>query len=175
MLWILSNAPHIDRINFYNELLARGALGFYSGTGVEPRGHDVHWLHMQQIRSSLYRLLILAISISPLFAQTPATPKVTSVMATLTVKPGITQDQIMKVLPAEVRDTVQLYLDGKIQQWYARGDGKGIVFFLDCRTVDEAKAILESLPLAKENLASFEYMPLGPLAPLRLLIAPPNR
>ena len=114
-------------------------------------------------------------AVTSLFAQSPATPKVTHVMATLTVKPGITREQIMTVMQTEVRDTVGLYLDGKIQQWWARGDGKGVVFLLDCKTVDEAKAILEALPLAKENFASFEYMPLGPLSPLRLLLAAPAR
>jgi hypothetical protein len=119
------------------------------------------------------RILLSAIAAVSLFAQTPAAPKVTHVLATLTVKPGVARDQIMKVMPTEVRETVALYLDGKIQQWYARGDGKGVVFLLDCKTVDEAKAILETLPLVKENFASFEYMPLGPLTPLRLLLAPP--
>jgi hypothetical protein len=118
---------------------------------------------------------ILVIAATSLFAQPPAAPKVTQVLATLTVKQGITRDQILKVMQTEVRDTVRLYLDGKIQQWYARGDGKGVVLLLDCKTVDEAKAILEVLPLVKENLASFDYMPLGPLAPLRLLLAPPTQ
>ncbi len=99
--------------------------------------------------------------------------KVTQVLATLTVKEGVTRDQIMKVMQTEVRDTVKLYLDGKIQQWYARGDGKGVVFLLDCKTVDEAKALMDTLPLSKNNFATFEYMPLGPLTPLRLLLAPP--
>ena len=44
------------------------------------------------------------------------------------------------------------------------------MFILDCKTTEEAKAILEKLPLIKGNFASFEYMPLGPLTPLRLLI-----
>jgi hypothetical protein len=123
--------------------------------------------------NSLHRILILAFAATSLFAQSPATTKVTQVLATLTVKQGISRDQITKVMQTEVRDTVQLYLDGKILQWFARGDGKGVVFLLDCKTVDEAKAILEALPLAKENLASFDYMPLGPLTPLRLLLAPP--
>ena len=78
----------------------------------------------------------------------------------------------MKVMPGEVRDTVQLYLDGKIEQWYARGDGKGVVFLMNCKTVEEAKEILEVLPLLKGNFASFDYMPLGTLSPLRLLIQP---
>jgi hypothetical protein len=121
----------------------------------------------------LSRLLLPVMAAATLTAQPPSPPKVTTVMATLTVKEGITRDQIMKVMPSEVRDTVSLYLDGKIQQWYARGDGKGVVFLLDCKTVEEAKAVLEKLPLIKANFASFEYMPLGPLTPLRVLIAPP--
>ncbi len=124
---------------------------------------------------SVYRILLPAIAAVSLFAQPPATPKVTTIMATLTVKEGVTRDQIMKVMQSEVRDTVALYLDGKIQQWYARGDGKGVVFFMDCKTVDEAKGILEKLPLIKSEFASFDYVPLGPLSPLRLLIAPPAK
>jgi hypothetical protein len=42
-------------------------------------------------------------------------------------------------MPAGIRATAQLYLDGGIRQWYARGDGKGAVFILDCEDVDEAK------------------------------------
>jgi hypothetical protein len=68
---------------------------------------------------------------------------------------------------------VALYLDGKIQQWYSRGDGKGVVFLVDCQTVDEAKAILETLPLVKANFAYFDYVTLGPLNPLRLLLTQP--
>jgi len=121
---------------------------------------------------SISRIASLAFAAASLFAQAPEPPKVTLVMATLSIKDGVTRDQIMKVMPTEVRDTVRLYLDGKIQQWYARGDGKGVVFLLDCKTVAEAKNILEALPLIKGNLAAFDYMPLGPLSPLRLLLAP---
>jgi hypothetical protein len=117
----------------------------------------------------------LALAAAALFAQAPQAPTVTHVLATLTVKPGITRDDIAKTMPAEVRDTLNLYLDGKIQQWFARGDGKGVVFLLDCKTVEEARAIVEKLPLIRENFASFEYMPLGPLSPLRLLLAPPAK
>lgn len=110
-----------------------------------------------------------------LAAQPPAAPKVTHVMATLTVNKDITRDQVMKVMQQEVRDTVQLHLDGHIDQWYARGDGKGVVFILNVKSVAEAKALLEELPLIKEKLATFEYMTLGPLSPLRILIAPPAK
>lgn len=106
-------------------------------------------------------------------AQTPLPSPVTGVLTTLTVKNGVDRSQVMKVLPQEVRKTVKLYLDGKIQQWYARSDGKGVVFILACKSLDEAKAVTDQLPLSKSNLADFEYTLLSPLTPLRLLVAEP--
>jgi len=96
--------------------------------------------------------------------------KTTEVMVILTSKPGVTREQIMNIIPAEIRATVKLYLDGKIRQWFSRGDGRGVVFFLDVKTVDEAHAIVDSLPLSKENLMDHEYIPVGPLMPLTALI-----
>ena len=115
-------------------------------------------------------LFSLALAGSSLLAQSPAQTKTTTVLATLTVKPGLQREDIMKHMQSEIRDTVQLYLDGRITQWFARADGKGVVFLIDAKSVDEAKAILEQLPLIKEKVATFEYMPLGPLTPLRLLM-----
>jgi hypothetical protein len=92
-------------------------------------------------------------------------------MVILTAKQGVTRQQIMNIMPAEIRATVKLYLDGKIRQWYSRGDGRGVIFFLDATTVDEAHAIMETLPLTKENLMDHEYIPIGPLMPLGALIA----
>ena len=104
-------------------------------------------------------------------SQTPPSPKTTEVMVILTAKPGVTRPQIMNVMPAEIRATVKLYLDGKILQWYSRGDGKGVVIFLDVKTVDEAHAVIDTLPLSKENLMDHEYIPVGPLMPLAGLIS----
>src|SRR5258707_9899339 len=98
-------------------------------------------------------------------------PKTTEVMVILTAKQGVPREQIMKVMPTEIRATVKLYLDGRIRQWYSKGDGKGVVFFLDVKTVDEAHAVMETLPLAKENLMDHEYIPVGPLMPLAGLIS----
>jgi len=101
-----------------------------------------------------------------------AIPKTTAVMVIQTAKRGVTAQQVMAVIPAEIRATVQLYLDGKIRQWYSRGDGKGIVFLVEAKTEDEARAIMETLPLAKEHLMDEEYIPVGPLMPLRALVGP---
>jgi hypothetical protein len=56
-----------------------------------------------------------------------AMPTTTEVLVIETPKQGVTVQQIMSVLPAEIRATVKLYLDGKIRQWYSRGDGKGVL------------------------------------------------
>ena len=101
-----------------------------------------------------------------------AIPKTTEVLVIQTPKQGVTVQQIMAVIPAEIRATVKLYLDGKIRQWYSRGDGKGVIFLVDAKTEDEARAIMETLPLAKEQLMDTEYIPVGPLMPLRALMGP---
>ena len=99
-------------------------------------------------------------------------PKTTEVLVILTAKRGVAPQQILPVMPSEIRATVKLYFDGKIRQWYSRGDGKGVVFLVDAKTVDEARAFMETLPLAKEQLMDDVYIPVGPLMPLRALIGP---
>jgi len=110
----------------------------------------------------------------PSLAQAQAvSPTTTAVMVIITVKAGATREQVMAVMPAEIRQTVQLYLNGKIREWYLRGDGRGVVLLLDTRDVAEAQAIMEGLPLAKQNLMDHEYIAVGPLLPLRLLMGNP--
>jgi|ERR1700678_2207293 hypothetical protein len=99
-----------------------------------------------------------------------AIPKTTEVLVIQTPKQGVTFQQFMPFMPAEVRATVKLYLDGKIRQWYSRGDGKGVIFLVDAKTEDEARAVVETLPLAKEQLWDTQYIPVGPLMPLRALL-----
>ena len=101
-----------------------------------------------------------------------AIPKTTEVLVIQTPKQGVTAQQILDVIPAEIRATVKLYLDGKIRQWYSRGDGKGVIFLVDAKTEDEARAMMETLPLAKEQLMDHQYIPVGPLMPMRALIGP---
>jgi len=98
-----------------------------------------------------------------------AIPKTTEVLVILTPRQGVTPQQIMAVIPDEIQATVKLYLDGKIRQWYSRGDGKGVIFMVDAKSEDEARTIMEALPLAKEHLMDHQYIPVGPLMPLRAL------
>ena len=84
---------------------------------------------------------------------------------------GTTRGTIGPVMQQEVRDTVKLYLAGKIDQWYFRTDAAGgVVFLLNCSTVEEAHALLEKLPLGQHHYMEFDLIPLGPLSPLSRLV-----
>jgi hypothetical protein len=98
-----------------------------------------------------------------------AIPKTTAVLVIQTPRQGVTPQQVMAVIPEEIQATVKLYLDGKIREWYSRGDGKGVVFLVDAKTEDEARGLMETLPLAKAQLMDHQYIPVGPLMPLRAL------
>ena len=133
---------------------------------------------MKAIRHAVLALTLTLIGATsmadPSLAQAQATsPTTTGVMVILTVKAGVTREQVMAVMPDEIRQTVQLYLNGKVREWYSRSDGRGAVFLLDVKDVAEAHAIMEGLPLAKQNLLDHEYIAVGPLLPLRLLMTNP--
>jgi hypothetical protein len=98
-----------------------------------------------------------------------AIPKTTAVLVIQTPKQGVTFQQVMAVVPDEIQATVKLYLDGKIREWYSRGNGKGVIFLLDVKTEDEARSLMDTLPLAKAQLMDSEYIPVGPLMPLKML------
>ena len=127
---------------------------------------------MSPVRTACATACALAVPSGAAAAQPPAPTPTTAVLVNLTIKPDADRAQVLKVLPDEVRATVKLYLDGRIQQWYSRADGRGVVFIMNSADVATAKAFTDQLPLSKANLADFEFTALGPLGPLRLLIAP---
>ena len=98
-----------------------------------------------------------------------AIPKTTAVLVIMNPRQGVTPQQIMAVIPEEIQATVKLYLDGRIREWYSRGDGKGVIFLVDAKTEDEARALMETLPLARTQLMDHKYIPVGPLMPLKTL------
>ena len=99
---------------------------------------------------------------------TASTPT-TKILAIGTVNPGVDPASVFAILPDEVRNTVDLYLDGKIDQWYSLRERRGVVFLLNVTDPAAARDMLEKLPLGQAHLMSFELIPLGPLNPLRSL------
>jgi uncharacterized protein (DUF302 family) len=104
-------------------------------------------------------------------AQNPLPPVPTTKILAISHFMGtpMTPAQRAQIMPHEVHDTVNAYLGGKIDQWYFRTDGKGVVFIVNASTPEEAKNILEKFPLGQAGLMGFDYIPLGPLSPLRII------
>ncbi len=82
----------------------------------------------------------------------------------------ISDQERQEIMPKEVPDTLKLYLDGKIEQFWFRGDVPGVIFLMQADGLDEAKATIAALPLAAKGFLDFEFIPVGPLAPLGLLL-----
>src|ERR1700761_9374241 len=103
-------------------------------------------------------------------AQSAVTPTPTTrILAIGTINPGADPAAARAILPNEVRETVKLYLDGKIDQWYSLQGRIGVAFILNVTDPAAAHDMLEKLPLGQVHLMSFELIPLGPLNPLRAL------
>jgi hypothetical protein len=122
----------------------------------------------------LFTVALTAMTVSaqapPNFSAGPTT----RVLAIGRIAPGATREKVMAVMQKEVRDTVRLYLAGKLDQWFVRRDQNGVVFLLNVSTVEEAHELLEKLPLGEAKLMEFDLIPLGPLTPLSLLLPEPK-
>jgi hypothetical protein len=92
------------------------------------------------------------------------------VLAIASIIKPVTPEQRQEIMPKEVPATLKLYLDGKIEQFWYRQDKPGVIFLMDVPSLDEAKSAVEGLPLAAEGFATYELIPVGPLAPLGMLI-----
>ena len=82
-----------------------------------------------------------------------------------------TPEQMEEIFPKEVPATLRLYLAGKIDQWWIRQTQTGPVFLLNVTSLEEARALMENLPLGQAGLMKHEFIELGPLTPLHLLLA----
>ena len=94
----------------------------------------------------------------------------TRVLAIGSLTAKATAEALPAVLEREVPATLQLYLQGSIDDWYAKPDQTGVVFILNVTTVDEARALLDPLPLGRAGMMTFTLTPIGPLRPLGILL-----
>jgi hypothetical protein len=104
--------------------------------------------------------------LAPVLSPTPTT----HILAIGMFPSDPTPEQFMTIRPLEVPATVRLYLAGKISQWFTRKDRKGVVFLMNVTTVEEAHQLLEQLPFGVAGLMKFDLIPVGPLAPLEILL-----
>lgn len=92
------------------------------------------------------------------------------VLAIGAINKPMTDQQRQEIMPKEVPDTLKLYLDGRIEQFWFRDDRPGVVFLMNAESVAQAETTVNALPLAAGGFLSFEFIPVGPLKPLGLLI-----
>lgn len=123
------------------------------------------------LRVVVFTLTLVFAAGAKMQAQSPeASVPTTKVLAIGSLTSPLTEEQRKGIMSHEVPDTVKLYLAGKIDQWYVRKDGKGVVFILNLSSTEEAKALLQQLPLGQAKLMNFDLIALGPLSPLGLLL-----
>jgi hypothetical protein len=123
---------------------------------------------MKRALAATLMLILSLIDPDSGYAQSPTTSTpTTKILAIGTVNAGVDPAKVLAILPSEVRSTVDLYLDGKIDQWYSLKDRRGVAFILNVTDPAAAHEMLEKLPLGQAHLMSFELIRLGPLNPLR--------
>ncbi len=65
-------------------------------------------------------------------------------------------------LEAEARQVWKLYKRGVIREIYFRADKKSAIIILECKNIEDAEENLSTLPLVREGLIYFEFIPLVP-------------
>lgn len=145
-------------------------------------------MHVQNMmaaaKSNRFFRTVMLVALMPLafgvFSEASAEqqlPKVptTKIIAIGSLTPKATPAAVSAVMQDEVRETVKLNLAGKIEQWNVRTDQSGVVFVLNLTDVNEARDMFAKLPLDKGGLMTFEFIPVGPLSPLALLLNQPKQ
>jgi hypothetical protein len=103
---------------------------------------------------------------APQILQVPCT----GVLVQLAIKLTLNPQSVMPHMPKEVRDSVLLYLDGDISQWWALCDRPGVVFLFSATSVEKVQQLMSTLPLVREDLVDLTFNRVGPLVPLRILM-----
>jgi hypothetical protein len=74
--------------------------------------------------------------------------------------PGITNEKFRPHLKAEAARVWELYQTGVLREIYFRQDRHSAVLVLECTDLEDANAVLDSLPLVREGLIRFDLIPL---------------
>ena len=75
--------------------------------------------------------------------------------------PNTKQDDFTPYLDHEARRVDELMKEGYITEIYFRADRRDAVIMLECQDIDQANALLQTLPLVQRNLITFELIPLA--------------
>jgi hypothetical protein len=76
--------------------------------------------------------------------------------------PGVTEEQCTPYLQKEAGRAWELYQQGKIRELYFRADRAEAVLVLECKNIQEAASVINSLPLVSNGLIAFDLISLAP-------------
>ncbi len=76
--------------------------------------------------------------------------------------PGMRDEQLYSHLKEEAARVWELYQAGVLREIYFRQDRTNAVLVMECADVQEARHVLEALPLVQAGLIDFEIIPLIP-------------
>ena len=74
--------------------------------------------------------------------------------------PNATADGFQQYAKDEAKKVWELVQAGVVRETYFRADRSEAVLVLECQTVDEAREVLSALPFVKNQLITFELIPL---------------
>lgn len=84
---------------------------------------------------------------------------------------GVSDAECTAWLRPEALRAWELYRQGVIKELYFRPDTHEAVLLLECSDIQEARRILDSLPLVEHELIRFEIVPLAPYTGFERLFA----
>jgi len=86
--------------------------------------------------------------------------------------PEATAEQFQRYAKAEARKVWELNQSGVIRELYFRADQNEAVLVLECDSVPEARNAIAALPFVKEELITFELIPLKAYSGFERLFKP---
>ncbi len=93
----------------------------------------------------------------------------TKILAMCAVEPP-PPERMREIMLEEVQVVTQQYIEGKLEQFWRREDGKGGVLLYAASSPAEAEAWVRELPLTREGFLTYELIPMGPPTQLEFLI-----
>jgi hypothetical protein len=73
-----------------------------------------------------------------------------------------TQADFSPLLEPEAERARELYAAGTFRAMWSRGDVPGAAIILEAASIEEARSIMATLPLAAKGMLAVEIMPLAP-------------
>lgn len=86
------------------------------------------------------------------------------------VQPDATPEKVKENFMKEVNHTVKMYLADVVREMYFRQDRSGTVLVLEAPSVEDARSLIDKMPMVQAGLIDFDLIPLGPFVPLALLL-----